>query len=287
VRINAYVLAADPTWLVESVRSYYQHVREIAVSYDRDGRGWTGSPVRTHECLELLRQVDTDGKIRWVPGSFGSGDSSDYLGAETRQRRLALAEASNGADWVLQIDTDEILPNWTALEEVLTEASIRKLPAVEWPMRVLYRRLRNGRYLEIATADRRTHFEYPGPIAVRPGVQLIEARRTDGDFLRPVVFGDRSSLQVQRASERFEHRIELVAPPDAIVHNSWARNSKDIRSKISASGHNQGNRSWLYYYTRWLPSSFTWRALRRFHPLYPPLWPRLQISESLPDIHDD
>lgn len=216
MRINAYVLAADPTWLVSSVQSYYPYIEKLVVSYDSQGRGWTGRPVRTEECLDRLRRVDVESKVEWMPGSFASLSSSDYVAADTRQRQQALTAASPGADWVLQIDTDEILPNWSALEAALYQAMDRNLPAVEWPMKVLYRRLRNGRYLEIATADRTTHFEYPGPIAVRPEVALTDARRTDGDYLRPVVHGDRSSLQIQRDPDDFEYRIEMVAPRGCI-----------------------------------------------------------------------
>ena len=233
MRINAYILAADPTWLVASIKSYYPHIEKLVVSYDSQGRGWTGRPVRTEECLDRLRRLDVEGKIEWMPGSFASMDSSDYIAADTRQRQQALTAASQGADWVVQIDTDEVLPNWSALEAALLKAMDRNLRAVEWPMKVLYRRLRGGRYLEVVTSNRTTHFEYPGPIAVRPGVALTEARRTESDYLRPVVDGDRFSLQIQRDPDHSEHRIEIVAPDDAISHNSWARSPAEIRSKIS------------------------------------------------------
>ena len=149
--------------------------------------------------------------------------------------------------------------------------------AVEWPLRVLYRQLPKGRYLEVVTSQMTTHYEY-GSIAVRPGAQLVECRRSSGPFLRPLVMGDRFSLQVRRPPEDGEHRAEILTSDAAIWHNSWARPPRAVRSKIASWGHNQGLKSWVYYYAKWLPAPLTWRVLRNFHPLHPSLWPRLATA---------
>ena len=105
-RIKAYVLAADPTWLERSVGAYYPFVDEIVVSYDRSSRGWTGAPVPVEECLTRLRVLDGDGKMRFCPGDFSS-PVQDPMENDTLQRGVALQLASQEADWVLQLDTDE------------------------------------------------------------------------------------------------------------------------------------------------------------------------------------
>jgi hypothetical protein len=285
LRIHAYVLAADPTWLATSVRAYYPHVEKLVVSYDQDGIGWAGGPIRVEACLAALRLLDVDRKIEWAGGRFHSfgraGRDGDTLARDTRQRRAALELASSGADWVLHIDTDEVLPRWEALLSALKMADDLGLSAVEWPLRVLYRQLPKGKYLEVVTSQTTTHYEY-GSIAVRPGTQLVECRRSSGPYLRPVVMGDRFSLHVRRPLEDGEHRAEMLSSDDAIWHNSWARPARAVRSKIASWGHNQGLRTWFYYYAKWLPAPVTWRALRDFHPLYPPLWPRLAVIPELP-----
>ena len=102
LRVHAYVLAADPTWLATSVRAYYPHVEKLVVSYDQDGIGWAGGPVRVEACLAALRLLDDDAKIEWAGGRFHSfdraGGDGGTLGRETRQRRAALELASSGAD---------------------------------------------------------------------------------------------------------------------------------------------------------------------------------------------
>jgi hypothetical protein len=272
--VNAYVLAGDPTWLRESVRAYYPHIERLIVSFDSEERGWTGARLRVRECLDILKSIDVDGKIDWAPGHFSSGAAGDYVAADTKQRCDALRRAEEGADWVLQIDTDEVLPRWSPFEALLRYADEQGLSAVEWPLRVLFRHLSGDRYLEIVTDAGTTHFEYPGPVAVKPGVELVECRRTNSEFVRPIVMGDEFSLQIRGAAVTGEHRVEVVEPDDAIWHNSWGRSPAVVRRKVAAWSHNQGLRSWAFYYAVWLPSPLTWRALRHFHPLHRPLWAR-------------
>lgn len=285
MKINAYVLAADPTWIRTSVSAYYDHVERIVVSYDRDGIGWTGAPVAVDLCLEALREIDTHGKMLFAPGCFHK-EGLTPLEADTAQRRQALALASPEAEWVLQIDTDEVLPDFATLQWMLSEASRLDIPAVEWPMQVLYRRLRSGTYLRVVASDSSDRFEYPGPIAVRPGSELIEARRTPGKFLRPVVRGDAQSLQLQTAPSAAEVRIDELPAEAAIWHNSWAREPARVRAKINSWGHSQGIRSLIYFALVWRPSTLTWRVLRNFHPDVRRLWPRLAPTPHLPfEIH--
>lgn len=273
--LHAYILAADPTWLTASVSSYYAAVDRIIVSYDRDGIGYTGVPVPVDECVRRLREVDLEGKMRFCPGRFARRHPDPHA-SETEQRRAALSEASDGADWVLQIDTDEVLPNPAALIDMLRRADELGLDAVEWPMRVLFRRLGDGRYLEVCAAGARDRFEYPGPIAVRPGVRLVVGRRTDGPFLRPVVRGDAHSLQIVRPAEDGERRVEGLEPLDAILHNSWARTAANVRAKIATWSHSNGWKSQLFYYLRWRPAPYLWPWMRDFHPFARGLWPALK-----------
>jgi hypothetical protein len=282
MKLNAYILAADPAWIEASVLSYYEIVNKIIVSYDEDGSGWTGTPIAVPECLERLRAIDRDKKMQFVPGHYARTDHTP-MENDTYQRQCALDAAGHDADWVLQFDTDEFLPNPDALVKTLGLAQTRgDLDGVEWPMRVLFRRLHDGRYLEICARDGQERFEYPGSVAARPSARLMDARRVAGRFLRPVVRGDNRSLQLLQPVAPAEERLELLGSVDAVLHNSWARPAESIRSKISSWSHNDGYKSWLYYYLQWKPSSFMWWALRDFHPFARGLWPALKPCSSIP-----
>lgn len=280
MKLNAYILAGDPTWIERSVSSYYDLVTRIVVSYDESGRGWTGAPIDTEGCLQRLRDIDSGAKMVFVPGNFSDTIRSP-MENDTRQRTLALVEAAENADWVLQLDTDEFLPNPNALLTTLAVAEELDIPAVEWPMRVLFRKLKDGRFLEVCARDSADRFEYPGPIAVRPGVRLVDARRTNGPFIRPVVNGDSRSLQIQRTPELRETRLP-IAPSDAILHNSWGRDPKTIRRKIASWSHNQGWRTQMFYLTKWKPAPLLWPIMRDLHPFARGLWPALKPCTTLP-----
>ena len=279
--VNAYILAADPTWLEQSVSAYYPKVRQIVVSYDRDGRGWTGAPIPVEECLSRLRAIDSEGKMRFVAGRF-SAPVKDPMENDTLQRNTALSLASEGADWVLQLDTDEWLPLWEPFAEAMSRADALGLCALEWPMRVLYRRLADGQFLEVCAVGGYDHFEYIAPVAVRSGTHLVHSRRTDGTFLRSVVRGDQHSIQLHRPLGKGEVREALLDSSEAILHNSWARSPADLRRKLASWGHS-GLRAWFYYVGRWLPSVWLWPRMRNIHPFFGEVWPALRIyPHSMP-----
>lgn len=271
--IHAYVLAADPTWLTSSVSRYYDLVDRIVVSYDSAGRGWSGAPIDAEQSIRKMRALDRDRKAVYVPGTF-SDASRSAMDNDTEQRREALAVAGEGAKWVLQLDTDEVLPRPAALFDVLDTAARDGQEGVEWPMRVLYRR-RKRDYLEVVDREKLPRYEYPGPVAVRPTAGLVEARRIEGPFLRCVVEDDLRSLQLQRSPGPGETRLAGLPHDAAILHNSWARNPEVVRKKVRSWGHNRGWRSEAYYWTKWYSAPLTWRLMRDFHPFSRGLWPRL------------
>ncbi len=282
MKIHAYVLAADPCWLEASILSYYSVVEKIIVSYDENRIGWTGKPNPfVDECLERMRAIDTDGKMVFSAGNYGRSEF-EAMENDTHQRQCALKEAGVGADWVLQFDSDEALPNMKSLFRVLDIAAQNDISAVDWPMRVLYRRLDDGRFLEVCGKGGVPCFDYPGPIAVRPDVNLITARRTDGSLLRPCVEGDTTSRPILNRPAEREHRIATIDAEDAILHNSFARSPKSIKHKLNSWGDNQGWRSNYYYFRRWLPSKYVWRWLSDFHPIVRGLWPALQPVQKWP-----
>jgi hypothetical protein len=281
MRLKAYILAADPAWIEASVLSYYDVIEEIIVSYDENGKGWTGVPIAVEECLTRLKAVDRNGKFRYCPGHYARLEHAP-MENETYQRQCALDQVGEDTDWVLQFDTDELLPNTSALLDILAYAERNDTFIVEWPMRVLYNRTLAGQYLQVCAANREDCFEYPAPIAVRPGVELVNARRAKGKFLRPVVKGDVHSLQITRSAEDDEYRAELLNGAEAALHNSWARSDASIRSKIASWGHNEGLKTWWYYYTRWRPAAYFWRYMHDLHPFSHGVWPALKPCETLP-----
>ena len=114
--------------------SYYDLVDRIVVSYDADGRGWTGVPIDVEQCLRRLRAIDRAGKFDYRPGHFARSEFfARPIENDTNQRRIALDQASDGADWVLQLDTDEVVGNVRTLAACLGEAETRGRSAFDFP----------------------------------------------------------------------------------------------------------------------------------------------------------
>lgn len=271
VSLGAYVLPGDPVWLRSSLARYYDLVDVIVVPVPSSGRGWTGREVPVVECLTIIESIDVRGIVRWVDGDWV--DPEHPMSADTAQRQAALDALVGQVDWVLQIDNDEVLPDPLALVAAVEDADTQGFDAVEWPFRVLYRSLGEGRFLAVTGVDQSETFEYPGPVAIRPTVSLATARRPHGGaLLRMVVAGDLSSLELRRPPAPNETRRQVLPSEQAIIHNSWGRRPKEVWRKTRTWGHAAGLKGVAYYILQWLPSRYRWRSMTNFHPFVDGLW---------------
>ncbi len=250
-RIIAYLLAGDVWWIEDSVHSYYGSVDRIVVSYDRQGLSWGGVPLPVDECLERLRAIDVEGKLDFRPGDFARPGRS-AIESETHQRQVALDQASVAADWVLQLDTDEVVTDPAELRAALEEADRRGAGAVEFPARFLYARGRDGRFLEAARSLWRRRSAFPGPIAVRAGTTLVHNRQAAAPLYRLDV--SPRNADPSHPPDAIVHRT--IRGDQAILHYSWIRSDDYMVRKAAWSGHSDT-------YTRMLRS---WRRRTR-HPV--------------------
>jgi hypothetical protein len=245
MKINAYVLAGDPAFLASSVTSYYDAVDRIVVLYDRDHLSWSGQPLRIAECLAELRHVDPNGKIDPHLGSFARPDLPPIEG-ETLERREAVALASQGADWVLQLDSDEVVPDLAAFIEMVVRADASGADALDYPSRWLYARTRHGGFLEGCSRWWRAAAAFPGPLAIRAGSTLSHARQCDGKLFRVDFRGRNTDPWRDRRTP-----VHSTVPVEAgVLHFSWVRSEADLVVKSRVSGHRDGV-DWAHGIARW------------------------------------
>ncbi|GAA2032769.1 hypothetical protein GCM10009819_16030 [Agromyces tropicus] len=250
IRLNAYVLAGDPAWIEASIGSYAALVDRIVVSYDRSHRSWSGHPLSVDESLRRIAAAAPEGTVELLPGDHVAGERS-LMATETAQRQAALDAASRGADWVLQLDTDEVLPAPEAFLEQLTIADADGADAVAFPLRNLYAMTGDGRFLEQCGRFWTTQAAYPGPIAVRAGTTLTVARQARGVPHRRVDVAPRNT---DPAHPR-DTTVDAVVPTEqAVLHLSWVRTEDQMREKRDVSGY-AANRDWDRDLARW-----RWRA---------------------------
>lgn len=253
LRVNAYVLVADPSFLQASILAYYDRVDRVVVSFDDASTSWTGTPLPIEQCLEVISALDRDGKCVLRPGHYARLDR-DPMENDTYQRQEALDAASDGADWVVQLDTDEVMLNPGRFFDALDRAERSGADALEYPSRWLYARTAPGRYLEKTNRFWRTVGAYPGPLAVRAGTALRFARQTNAAAYR-VDFRERNTDPWGPRELRADETIESA---DAVMHFSWVRDREVMRRKLGWSGHAEHYRDPAIF------QSWEWRAR---HPL--------------------
>lgn len=232
MRISAYVMAADPTFLRESLTAYYPFVDRIVVSYDADGLSWTGTTLPVAQCLRIVDELDVDGKCVPTAGRFARPDRPP-LENDTRQRQHALDAASEHADWVLQLDTDEVMLDPSAFFTSLARADLVGAGGVDFPALWLYSRVGRGRYLERSGRFWRRAASYPGPLAVRAGTRLRHARQADVELYRVDIRRSNSDPWHPRSAVV----DEVIRPDRAVAHFSWVREPSLMRRKFGWSGH--------------------------------------------------
>lgn len=230
--MNGYFLAGDPVYLAASVRSYYDAVRRIVVSYDADNLSWGGHPLDMSDSLRQAVSFDPDNKIELLPGHHSNPDRP-LLDCETRQRQAALDHAARDADWVLQLDSDEIVPDLDAVLTCLHQADRAGAMALDYPARWLYSVSRRDTYLESSRRFWGVAASYPGPVAVRAGTQLRHCRQCSAEHFRVDLRA--RNTDPWRSSSAPVHRV--VSHKQAILHFSWVRHVSELKAKAILSGH--------------------------------------------------
>ena len=248
MKINAYILAADPAWIESSVLSYYSLVERIVVSYDEDGFSWTGAPLDIDQCLQRLRTIDLDGKLDFCPGHYARREFySRPLENDTYQRQCALDQAGSDADWVLQLDTDEIIGDAATFADCLLEAHRAERMALNYPMLWLYCQASADSYLEWCDRGWRRTPGYPGPVAVRVGSRLTLARRVEEGHFHVDLSRWGSRVRVPNGI-----KVDRVISADqAVWHLSMLRDEWWLRRKFMSSGHAH-ERNWHEEVDDWL-----------------------------------
>ncbi len=230
------------------MRSYYSLVDRIVVSYDETASSWTGKPLDLAQCLRRLRAMDDQGKCDYRPGHYARPEFFDRpMENDTHQRRCALRQAEDGADWVLQLDTDEVIANLDTFTDCLREADRRGCQALNYPSLWMYSRAFERWGLEWCDRGWRRAPGYPGPLAVRSGSELTLARRVESGHYHVDLSPRGSSGRVPNGVP-----VDRVIPAqDAVWHLSMWRDEEWLRRKFASSSH-ATDHDWHPEITGWL-----------------------------------
>jgi hypothetical protein len=232
LRLGAYLLLGDPAYLEQSIHSIYAIAERIVVVYDEAGLSWTNKPLPIEDCLATVDRLDVKSKVTLLPGNYHQTGLVP-LEAETLERNAGIAALGDQVDWVVQIDTDEVLGSPARFVESIERAERAGASALDYPARWLYGHVRGRTFLERCRRTWGISAGYPGPVAVRAGTTLRLARQCDV----PIWRADFRRRNTDPAHPRDARVDELVSPNDGIWHFSWVRSEAEMRAKATTSGH--------------------------------------------------
>ncbi|MBK9140854.1 MAG: hypothetical protein IPM23_00040 [Candidatus Melainabacteria bacterium] len=233
------LLAYDTSYFEESVKGYLDLVDEVLIGLDENRQTWTGKFYDLDSSIvEKLLAISP--KVKIVEDQFFIPGLAP-MENETRERNV-LSSLASDVDWLLSIDSDEILINPNDLSDYLANASSGFVLG-SWI--TVFKELDDA-YLVIGK-DKAIHL-WPTAIATNRSEAYINARWTDQ---RPIL------------------------SPALLLHFSWARTEDELRQKLQNWGHsNDFNVS--NFLDMWLKADEkSYRDFRNFHPMTPEAWPEL------------
>ena len=230
----AYICLGDPAWIEASVMSYYPYVDKIIATYDCDGLSWAGPKIDVDVCIQRLKAIDLQNKVEFVAGRFSVAANYDNpMLSETMQRQLGLELASRHADWVLQLDTDEIISNWKVFAAHIEHASVDGFDALYYPSICVNQLISRNLALESCRRWGVRQTGYPGPLCIRSGSKLYMGRRSLGNTLH-VACKDSFNTVIESHATVCDTKVFEV---DCVVHITKGRTPAYMEQKFKTWGH--------------------------------------------------
>ena len=236
------LLAYDWKYAFSAIRGYYDIADEILLGIDRDRISWSGKPfVLDDQALaRFIAEIDGLKKIRVQEGNFHSAGSP--LENDTMERR-ELGCACRAGNWVVQIDSDEVLANAGEFRSFMEGMQQDCCVRAHW---LSVYKIMGDKALVIGGVP-----ESPC-VATRSPQRYISARVTD---------------QPQ------------VVSPLRLLHMSWGRTEEELVQKLTNWSHSRdfdvAAAVGLWRSVN-LSNYHTWH---NFHPMYGPTWPYLEVRD--------
>jgi hypothetical protein len=248
-----FLVAYDFELLKTSLPLIYTRANHILLVIDKDRLSLKGNHFYFDEhFFQWVKKIDVAGKIVWVEESFYSPERNPH-DAELYMRNYMLQQMPV-SDWYFQFDPDEYALDFNGLVDSLESIGYDKnIPIViETCWITLFKQNENG------------FFIIGGP---REKVRIATNRAFNTD-------------------NRMIADAQVIQLDYNILHQSWARTSKEVWQKLSNWSHNQ-DFDIQKFFNLWKGCNiFNYRFYWQFHPLSGPIWQyllfiRAKTPESL------
>jgi hypothetical protein len=244
-------VAYDWPLLRHSLPLIYDPADVILITIDKNRRSWTGQYFEFDGATfsEMIKKMDPKGKIKIVEENFYSPDLSPMENEVYQRNRMAGLMGDGG--WHIQIDCDEYFLNFTDFAAMLKKKNEKFQGKLNicCPFLILFKEVKNGFLL--VSGVKSGNYEFV-PVATRQ--PFYEFGRRNGYF---------------------NHHSRFF-----ILHQSWARSEKEIKSKLNNWGHFNDFDS-VKFIDLWKSADESnYSRIKNFHPIKPVNWPGLELVRA-------
>lgn len=249
-----YLVSYDYKMLMTSIKQLYSHVDKIYIAIDKDRKTWSGNHFEIPQSFfDIIKQFDSSNKIEFYFDVFYVPDSSP-MENEIRERNELLKKMGKG--WLIQLDVDEYIYNFSCLEKYLRKYNFLTIFPKLCPV------ILQGRFV---TLFKKIH----------NGFLYID---NDERFCFITNYPKYTAARNNNLVSKFFSGIN-------VIHQSWAREENEIIDKISNWGH-KNDFSTSDFVEFWKNLNETnYLKYINFHPLNQTSWDKLNFLPSN-DIND-
>ena len=250
-----YLVSYDYNFLLTSIKQLYDHVDEIFIAIDRDGKTWSGNSFEIPQTFfQQIREFDSRKIIKFYCDSFYVPGLSP-VECDTRERNMLLKQMGKG--WLIQLDVDEYIYDFRKVADFL----------------------RNYRYL--------TFFPKITPIAFKGKLITLYRQLSDGYLY--IDNGEQFSFITNQNSYTYvrkNNKIRNHYSNICVIHQSWARTESEIQMKIHNWGHRDDFDTEKYFEFWKSLTSANYKKYNNVHPIAPEVWSELKFlpSQSIDDF---
>jgi hypothetical protein len=231
-------LAYDYRLAFDAIGAYYSIADEIILGMDKDRISWSGKPytIDEDELRKFLTASDADRKITFVEENFHALEKPLE---NDRLERTLLGERCKPGNWVLQIDSDEIIMNAADFRTWLLTTNPNG--CVWLPLLNIFKRFDNR------------------CLAIHPPMEWAAV----GTMTRGHYKSGRDTLEPS------------IHAPYCLLHFTGARTPQEMRQKLTNWGHSKDFDTDAFFRFWDSLSLENYKQFKNFHPMHPHLWPEL------------
>lgn len=245
-----FLVSYDYDYLRTSLPLIYTEADSISLAIDNQRRTWNGGSFTIDDSFfEWLKSIDTNNKIRIYEDDFFD-PALTAIENDSRERNM-LAQFMGPGGWHVQVDADEYFLNFATFTSWLKA---------------------NPGYL---------HNPASHPVDVCAFLVVLYKKLDDGflyvkgNYDLCVLATNFSRYNIARTG--INRRVFL---PQVLLHQSWARNEKEIAFKFANWGHNIDFNTSSHYH-QWKNADDTnFQSYHNFHPLKGSGWKRLGLVKG-------